>query len=197
MSCPSSRQRLSRWPYFLARVLSSFLTNTLNQTVRSKVRVWLILSSDLIIIHVQPSFIRFLWPGNQRRHFYIFLEPPLSCCGTHFPITTKNFFLLPPKILTYLTYLQNSRSITYLFWWILEHKVLASYEYHTTHLIGKPIIWKTKNFYQQYILFDNFNIFFRTLTNIWETLLKSNHTDFMSIWMTKRQAISTDAFQTC
>ena len=79
-----------------------FFTNSLIQTERTKVRVRLILSSDLIIIHVQPSFIRFLRPGNQRRHFYIFLEPPLSCCGTHFPITTK-IFLLPPKHLTYLS----------------------------------------------------------------------------------------------
>ena len=150
-----------------------FFTISLIQTERSKVRVWLILSSDLIIIHVQPSFIRFLRPGNQRRHFYIFLEPPLSCCGTHFPITTKIFFLLQPNILTYLTYLQNSRSITYLFWWILEHKVLTSYEYHASNWDAGNLKNK-KTFINNIFYIDNFNIFFRTLTNIWETLLKSD-----------------------
>ena len=141
-----------------------FFTNSLIQTERTKVRVWLILSSDLIIIHVQPSFIRFLRPGNQRRHFYIFLEPPLSCCGTHFPITTKKkHFLLPPKILTYLTYLQN-RSITYLFWWIVEHKVLISHHalnWDANNLKNKKKIMK--NIFH----IGNFNIFFRTLTKIY------------------------------
>ena len=38
--------------------------------------------------------------------------------------------------------------------------------------------------------------FFR-LQGTYQGIVKTTHTDFLSIWMTKRQAISTDAFQSC
>ena len=87
-----------------------FFTNSLIQTERSKVRVWLILSSDLIIIHVQPSFIRFLRPGNQRRHYYIPIRTtPLMLWLYPFFYNHKEIFSLPPFsiLLTYLSFILN------------------------------------------------------------------------------------------